>query len=589
MLRGSPRLQARLASLYKIDESQDASRELAPMLRLLLSLVEAMSFFVLVAYVYCKSPAFTRLNTGALLLRHRIYLYLFFTGISVMGTYLGLPVQGAIANTRAIGPVLAGLVGGPLLGTAVGLTGGLHRYLLGGFTAFACGLSTTAEGLVAGLVHVLVVRRAGRDRLVGPKLAFATTVVAEALQMAIILLVARPLPEAVALVKVIALPMIVASSLGTAVFMSILRDRNSLHDQVGAASSARALRIAERTLNLLPRGFGREIAPEMARIIHEELGVGAVAITDTEKVLAFVGQGSDHHRPGTHIASESTRRAIAEQQITFIDGVHEPYRCTLSGSCPLSSVLVVPLVTDGEVIGTIKLYEPAHKKFLRLNRTLGEGVTALLSSQLLRARYQEQKDLLVLSELKLARAQVNPHFLFNSLNTIIAMLEEGSRPHALLHHLSSFFRANLKRSEDLSTLEEELQHVNAYLEIERARFEDRLAVEVDVDPSLLRLQIPTFTLQPLVENAIKHGISDMLRPGTVRIHAYRRGEVACIDVEDDAGAFEEKGGDGKGLGLQIVRKRIRTLQGPGSRVTVSCIPDELTRVSLEIPVPEAAA
>ena len=184
---------------------------------------------------------------------------------------------------------------------------------------------------------------------------------------------------------------------------------------------------------------------------------------------------------------------------------------------------------------------------------------------------------------------MNPHFLFNSLNTIIAMLEEGSRPHALLHHLSSFFRANLKRSEDLSTLEEELQHVNAYLEIERARFEDRLAVEVDVDPSLLRLQIPTFTLQPLVENAIKHGISDMLRPGTVRIHAYRRGEVACIDVEDDAGAFEEKGGDGKGLGLQIVRKRIRTLQGPGSRVTVSCIPDELTRVSLEIPVPEAAA
>ncbi len=559
-------------------------------MKLLFSLIQAMSFFLFVAYVYCKSPAFKPLGTESVLSRHKVYLYFFFSAISIAGTYLGLPVHGAIANTRAIGPVLAGIIGGPLLGTAVGLTGGLHRYFYGGFTALACGLSTTTEGLIGGLVHLYLVKKTeAPEQVFNPKIVFATTVFAEATQMAIILLVARPYADALALVKVIALPMIAASSLGAATFMSIIRDRKDTYEKVGADSTAKALRIAERTLSLLGKGFGREVAPEMAKIIHEETGVGAVAITDAEKVLAFVGLGSDHHQPGTPIASSWTKRAIAEHEAKFVDGVHEPYRCPLSGECPLRSVLVVPLLMDDDVVGTIKLYEPVHKRFLSLNKTLGEGLTALLSSQLLRARYQEQKSLLVMSELKLARAQVNPHFLFNSLNTIMAMLEDGSRPHSLLNHLSNFFRANLKRSSDLSTLEEELEHVSAYLAIEKARFENRLVVEVDVDPSLLEVLVPTFTLQPLVENAIKHGVSDMLGPGLVRIRAHRKNGVARIDIEDNAGAFQEKRQSENGLGIQIVDKRIRSLQGNKFGVSISCIPNELTRVSLEIPVPERSA
>jgi two-component system LytT family sensor kinase len=385
--------------------------------------------------------------------------------------------------------------------------------------------------------------------------------------------------------------MIVANSAGAALFMSIIRDRQKMYDRVGAASSARALRIAVRTLSHLSRGFDGAVARELARIIHEETGVGAVAITDTEKVLAFVGAGADHHLPGMPIASSWTKRAIASSEVTFVDGVHEPYRCEVSRDCPLHSALVVPLVVDAEVVGTIKLYEPAHKRFLSVNRTLGEGLTALLSSQLLRARYQEQKSLLVMSELKLARAQVNPHFLFNALNTIMAMLEEGSRPHALLGNLSSFFRKNLKRGGELSTLEEELQHVNAYLEIEKARFEGRLTVALEVDPTLRSLEVPTFTLQPLVENAIKHGVSEMLRPGTVRIRIHREAGSARIDIEDDAGAYEERRarGQGDGLGVKIVDRRIRGLLGRGSGVTISCVPDRLTRVSIQVPLPEAAA
>jgi two-component system LytT family sensor kinase len=557
-------------------------------MKLFFALIQAMSFFLFVAYLYCKSPAFGPLRSEALGRRHKVFLFLLFSALSITGTYLGLPVQGAIANTRAIGPILAGLIGGPVLGAAVGLTGGLHRWWLGGFTGLACGLSTLTEGLIGGLVHLYLVRGGRSDQVFRPWVAFATTVAAECTQMAIILAVARPFADALALVEVIALPMIAANSAGAALFISIIRDRQEFHDQVGAVSSARALRIAERTLALMAKGFDAAMAPELARIIHQETGVGAVAITDAERVLAFVGYGAEHHHAGTPIASDWTRRAIAETTTTYADGVHERYECPLAHDCPLHSVLVVPLLVDGEVVGTIKLYEPAHRRFLSFNRTLGEGLTVLLSSQLLRARYQEQKSLLVMSELKLARAQVNPHFLFNALNTIMAMLPDASRPRDLLNHLSNFFRANLKRSSELSTIEEELEHVGAYLEIEKARFEDRLAVEVEVDRALLQLRVPTFTLQPLVENAIKHGISDMLTPGTARIRVYRLGGAARVDVEDDAGAFDDRKGRGDGLGMRIVDKRIRNLLGEGHGLTTSCVPNQLTRVSFTVPIPAAA-
>ncbi|MCE5335399.1 MAG: sensor histidine kinase [Desulfobacteraceae bacterium] len=559
---------------------------------LLFSLIQTMSVFLVVAYLYCKSPGFKPLAIESPKLLDKVFLYFFFSAISMMGTYLGLPIQDALANTRAIGPVLAGIIGGPILGTAVGFTGGLHRYFFGGFTALSCGLSTTTEGLIGGLVHLLLVRNNKADHVFDPKVVFLTTIIAEAVQMGIILAVSRPYSEAFELVKVIALPMIATSSTGAALFMSIIRDQRNVYDKAAATFSTKALRIAERTLNILATGFGGETAPEMARIIHEETGVGAVAITDTQSVLAFVGHGSDHHLPGAPIASPLTRRAIAENTVIFADGVHERHVCPLSDSCPLTSVLVVPLTQDNDVIGAIKLYEPRQKRFLNMNKSLGEGIAALLSNQLLLSRYEQQKNLLVMAELKLIQAQVNPHFLFNSLNTIISIIrQDADRARELLIHLSNFFRKNLKRSGNLSTLEEELDHVNSYLKIEKARFEDRLTVEMDIDPSLLHIQLPTFTLQPLIENAIKHGVSNMLEQGKTLIRAYRKEGLAFIEIEDNAGAYEENGGT-DGLGIKIVDRRIKFLMGNSFGTSITCVPNEYTRVTVKIPaggVPEECA
>src|SRR3990172_6715938 len=246
-------------------------------------------------------------------------------------------------------------------------------------------------------------------------------------------------------------------------------------------------------------------------------------------------------------------------------------------------MVIAPLQVDGVVVGTVQLCEPRDRRFLNMNRSLGEGLAALLSSQLLIARYQEQKSLLVMSELKLAQAQVNPHFLFNALNTIIAILRrDADRARELLIHLSTFFRKNLKRSSDVSTLEEELAHVGAYLEIEKARFEGRLTVETDVDPALLRIRMPSFTLQPLVENAFKHGLSAVLTDGRAIIRAYRADGAALVEIEDNAGTWAEPA-EKAGLGMQLVDKRVKNLYGEPYGLSVTCVPREMTRGTVRLP------
>jgi two-component system, LytTR family, sensor kinase len=551
-------------------------------MEVVVSLLQQMCVYLVVAYLFSKTPLLKSLFAVQMRLPPAAMIYVVFTGFCILGTYFGLRLMDAIVNTRAIGAVLGGLLGGPLVGFLIGLTGGLHRYTLGGFTDLACALSTTAEGLLGGLVHLALQRRGRVDDIVNPWVAFLTTLVGECMQMLILLAVARPYEQTWTLVGVIAAPMILANSLGAMLFMSMIRDQREMFEQVSQASSAKALRIAERAIGITLEGLTPATAERIARIVYEETGVGAVAITDRERILAFVGIGADHHVPGSPVMSDHSKRAIATGEVVFADGVEVPYACSLSDKCRLGSSLVVPIRSDTEVIGTIKLYEPKKKLFLNINRTLGEGIASLLSNQILAGRFQQQKHLLVQSELKLIQAQVNPHFLFNALNTVSAIIrKDPGEARELLLHLANFFRKNLKRASDMASLREEIEHVDAYLRIQKARFGDNLKVEMDIDPALLDMRLPTFTLQPLVENAIKHGVSNILGVGRITIRARRDdGDIALV-VEDNAGAYADAASDG--LGVAIVDKRIKNLHGQAFGVSVECARNEWTRVRIRLP------
>ena len=280
--------------------------------------------------------------------------------------------------------------------------------------------------------------------------------------------------------------------------MSILQDRKTIFEEYSASFSRRALNIAERSVGILASGFNSANAEKIARVVYEETKVGAVSITDTSKILAFVGIGDDHHRPETPISSQSTLDAIEQNDIIYLDGKERHYQCSLSAECKLGSALIIPLRAGDKVIGTIKLYEPKRKLFSTINMAMAEGIAQLLSSQILYGDYQQKQSLLAQAEIKLLHAQVNPHFLFNALNTISAVVRrDPSKARELIQHLSQFFRSNLKQNIEAVTLKDELAHVNAYLTIEKARFTDRLEVDIDIDSSLLQRKLPTFTLQPL--------------------------------------------------------------------------------------------
>ena len=553
-------------------------------LALVASLFQQLCVYLVIAWLLSKTPLFMPLTQVTLSLPHKLVCYLIFSTFCILGTYFGLRIDNSIANTRAIGAVLGGIVGGPVVGLLVGLTGGLHRYSLGGFTALACMFSTVAEGLLGGLVHRHFVRRHRLDQLFSPLVVGSVALLAEVMQMALILLIARPLDDALHLVQNIAAPMLVANTIGSAMFMRMILDRRAMLEKYSVAFSARALKIAERTMGVLDRGFTPLNCSQMARILYEETGVGAVAITDRQQLLAFIGIGADHHLPGTPITSPHTFRAIERNEVVYADGNLIPYSCRLHPNCKLGSSLVIPLRgEEAQVIGTIKLYEPKRKLFSSMNRTLGEGIARLLEGQILSGKYNEQKRLLAQSEIKLLQAQINPHFLFNALNTLSAVIRrDPEQARTLVQHLSTFFRKNLKRQSDEVTLADELEHVQAYLYIEQARFADRLSVTLDIPGALLACRLPAFALQPLVENAIKHGIAQLLGPGELRLSAQADATTLTLQVCDNAGLYRPPQA-GDGLGLSIVDRRIKARFGEAYGLSVTCEPECQTVVTLTLP------
>ena len=206
----------------------------------------------------------------------------------------------------------------------------------------------------------------------------------------------------------------------------------------------------------------------------------------------------------------------------------------------------------------------------------------------LQTRARELGELAATAQLAALRSQINPHFLFNSLNSIAQLIQvDPAKAETCVERLAEIFRYLLNRAEqEFVPLSEELQVTNAYLEIERARFDERLRVETMIDPGALRCLIPNFVLQPLVENAVKHGLSRKVGPGTLRIAARLDGELLTIVVGDDglgmtstvlAQVFE------RGVGLRNLRARLERLYGPAHLPEITSTPGGGTRVALHLP------
>lgn len=148
-----------------------------------------------------------------------------------------------------------------------------------------------------------------------------------------------------------------------------------MFEKYTSAFSATALKVAASTEGILRQGFNEENSMKVAQVLIQELDIGAVAITDRDKLLAFTGIGDDHHLPGKPISSSYTQRAIETGEVVYADGNEVPYRCSIHPHCKLGSTLVIPLRGENQrVIGTIKLYEAKIACSVRSTAPSGRGL-----------------------------------------------------------------------------------------------------------------------------------------------------------------------------------------------------------------------
>jgi two-component system LytT family sensor kinase len=224
---------------------------------------------------------------------------------------------------------------------------------------------------------------------------------------------------------------------------------------------------------------------------------------------------------------------------------------------------------------------------------IGWRIEALLAERERIERQAREAKLLQLaaeSELKALRAQINPHFLFNSLNTIADLIvTDPVKAETMTVLLAKVFRHVLLYSDrQLTAVSEEIDFLRTYLRIEEVRFGARLSVQMDVDPQVFSARVPSLILQPVVENAIKHGLAPKIGPGHLQIRAGRDGQFVKLEVEDDGVGFSEasidQNGSRRGVGLKIIAERLKTLYQAGASVQFESANALGSRVTILIPL-----
>lgn len=561
------------------------------MKEILLPVIYNLSVFGMCAFGVTHLNIFRKtLNHSLYSAKDRLLLILVFGSLAALGNFLSVvDIQGALANNRTTGIVLGGLLGGPLVGVGAGILGAVPRYFLGGFTMPAAVISSVLAGLVSGLIS----HRYGA-RGITVKIAFFTALAGEVILKSLVLLIADPFAAAVELEKKIALPTMAATCVATVFFISIVRHIFAEEEKVQTRSAVQAMRVIRSAGQVLKNGLNDESAAHLANIIYQELAPAAVAVTSPTKVLAYVGTGSDHHTKGSPIQTVISRRVCLLHQ-PVVARTKEELGCP-NAACPLTGVIEAPLIVGEKFLGSIKLFKDNHQAILPYEIEFMEGIARFLSAQLANHQAEQQQKLLHEAEYRILKAQVNPHFLFNTLATIHVLIRSDSEAaRRLTRDLSNLLRRTLSSEREMVPLWEEMETVNKYVRIEQARFGSRVSMDV-VIPDRLHSQImPVFTVQPLVENAIKHGLTPRKEGGCVQISAWQKDSTFYIRIADngigmDAGIQNAQDEDdmllheGPGIGLGNIRNRLKHIYGDQAGLIIESSQEQGTRITIFMPV-----
>lgn len=360
-------------------------------------------------------------------------------------------------------------------------------------------------------------------------------------------------------------------------------------------AEATLLELLVEALPLLRSGLTAETADRVADLLLRRLDLEAVSIVDRERVLARHGAGDEVHRVGDRLRSDLTRRAIGRGR-TVVANSARAIACSVP-RCPHTAAVVAPLVVRGRTVGALKLLRTRGRPIGRTVTRIADGLARIFGVYLELADLEAQTARVVETELEACRAQVSPHFLFNTLNAIAALTRsDPQKAHDTLVDFAEFFRETLRSHEDLWTLDEELRYVRRYVELQRLRMPHRLQVEYRIPAWANATTLPVLVAQPLVENAIIHGLEPKPGGGRIVLAAKRTNGALVLCIEDDgvgipaerlAQVIEPGYGTGLGIGLSNIDRRLRGLYGPDFGLQIESADGRGTRVLLRIPLASA--
>jgi two-component system LytT family sensor kinase len=332
----------------------------------------------------------------------------------------------------------------------------------------------------------------------------------------------------------------------------------------------------------LREGFTPTGAARSAKHLRALLGTPAIALTDAATTLAWDGAG-DHHTP--HAVGHAAQ-VLRTGRTAVLDAAH--VACS-DVECPIRSAVVSAVTSGDKVVGALIAYGPGPAGAGLVRAT--DEVAGWVSTQVELAELDRSRTRAIEAELRALRAQISPHFVYNSLAAIASFVRtDPERARELLLEFADFTRYAF-RGGDFTTLAEELRNIERYLVLEQSRFGERLQVQLIVAPEVLPVAVPFLAIQPLVENAVRHGLASKTGIGHVTLGAEDAGAEALIWVEDDgvgtdpelvrrvlAGESEEDS-----VGLGNVDARLRQVFGDGYGLVVETAPGAGTKVSFRVP------
>ncbi|MEN5017562.1 sensor histidine kinase [Erwinia sp. Eh17-17] len=486
-----------------------------------------------------------------------------FSLFALFSTWTGVNVEGSLVNVRTIAIMSGGILFGPWVGIATGVIAGLHRFLIDidGVTSVPCLITSIVAGIVSGWINLKVVKEKRWS------MGIIGGMACESLTMLLIVLWASPTSLGLDIVSEIAIPMILgAVSIGLIVLL--VQSVEGEKEAIAARQAKLALDIANKTLPLF-RQINSHSLRQVCHIIRDDINADAVAMTNTRQILAYVGVGEENYRDGDDGISPTTTAAITEGKI-IIKNNDEAHRTP-----EIHSMIVIPLWEKGEVTGTLKIYyRHAHRITWSL-KEMAVGLSQIISTQLEVSRAEQLREMANKAELRALQSKINPHFLFNALNAISSSIRiNPDTARQLITNLSRYLRYNLELNDDeIIDIKKELYQIKDYIAIEQARFGDKLTVIYDIEEDV-SCSLPSLLIQPLIENAIVHGIHPCRGKGVVTLSIHDQGDRIRIAVRDTGHGISEevvarvKNNEmpGNKIGLLNVHHRVKLLYGEGLHI-----------------------